>query len=69
MKTYEYAKIHGLISKEDWTNHFRHNLHTGKEPVAMYSCPDCKEIFWNYPDINHKCINGELRGRNINMPS
>ena len=72
MKTDEYAKIHRLNSEEDWKDHFRHNLHTGQAPVAMYSCPDCKEILWNFPDTEHKCVNnniGKQHGRNINMPS
>lgn len=57
MKINEYARLHGLSSEKDWRDHFQYNLHTGHLPVAMYSCPHCKEIFWNYPDTKHECIN------------
>lgn len=59
MKTHEYARLHGLNSEEDLKDHFLYNLRTGRLPVAMYSCPDCKEILWNFPYTKHKCINNK----------
>ena len=63
MKTDEYAKLHGLVSDKDWRNHFRNNLHTGRFPVAMYSCIDCKEILWDFPNTNHKCIKKPIKNK------
>ncbi len=53
MKLAEYGRIHGLKDEQDWINHFRHNLHTGKLPVALYSCLECDEII--EPLDGHEC--------------
>lgn len=58
MKTYEYAEIYRLKSEEDWRNHFRDNLLVGRSSVAMYSCPECKEILSGTAESthSHECL-------------
>ena len=53
MKLAEYGKIHGLKNEQDWINHFKHNLRTGKLPIALYSCLECDEII--EPSHGHRC--------------
>ncbi len=54
MKLAEYGKLHNLENEQDWINYFRYNLHTGKLPVAIYSCPYCDEII--DPTHKHGCV-------------
>lgn len=64
MKVDEYAKIYGLNKDEDWRNHFRDNVITGRGLAAMYSCPTCKEILSGMPESfeNHRCTYREEQG-------
>jgi len=56
MKIKEYMAIHNLKIPEDLRLHFRDNMLKGRIPVAMYSCPKCKEILNDASDITtHKC--------------
>lgn len=55
----EYGTNHGLVTEEDWRNHFRRNEDTGQGPVELYSCPTCRTILWNYPYDRHVCVGGK----------
>lgn len=59
MKLGEYAEIHNLATEERWRAHFRENIRTGKGPVALYSCPVCKDIFFGTVLTRCECTTKE----------
>lgn len=55
MKLSEYAKTHSLATEEHWRAHFTENIRTGKGPVALYSCPVCKDILFGIDLTKCEC--------------
>lgn len=51
----DYMSHLGIKSLEELSEYFRKNIRTGRLPVALAWCPECREIIWDYHKPGHKC--------------
>lgn len=61
----EFGKINNLVTDQDWRNYFSNNMHTGRLPVALYSCSTCRTILW---DAQLPCPQCGYKGIEHNNP-